>query len=128
MYSLVPHYHLVHNHQHELTIPSHAHSITIPAHTHPIQHGIYKGNKASSYDLYVDELKIGTYKENVENLDLIPFLKKDINSNGKILRGNHVIKNSSESDDSCRSVDANSTIYSVSRKRTILERRIYGCI
>lgn len=92
MIGLVPHHHRVHDHQHELTIPSHAHSITIPAHKHPIEHGIYKGTKASSYDLYVDELKIGTYKENVENLDLIPFLKKDVNSNGKILRGNHLIK------------------------------------
>ena len=77
-------------HSHQVDIPAHHHQFSLPNHTHDIEYGIYKGPIATSMDIYLDEVLIGTYTESISNVNLIDYMSK--NANGDILRGTHTIR------------------------------------
>lgn len=75
-------------HTHEIDIPNHTHSINIPGHTHEIEYGIFENpNEASSVEITVDGTKLSTTATSGQNIDLLPYLKK--NSDGDIERGRY---------------------------------------
>lgn len=90
--SIAAHSHMIRipTHTHTLRIPSHNHKYTLPNHTHDLEYGIYKGPMASSMKIYLDETLVGTYSNDISDVNLISYMSK--NANGKILRGTHVIR------------------------------------
>lgn len=75
-------------HTHEIDIPNHTHSINIPGHTHEIEYGIFENpNEASSVEITVDGTRLSTNATSGQNIDLLPYLKK--NSDGDIERGRY---------------------------------------
>lgn len=80
------------NHQHEVHIDGHNHQFTIPNHVHDIQYGIYKGKAATGMIVYLDDTKVGEWKDvsGITGLNLIDYMSK--NANGKIMRGPHTIR------------------------------------
>ncbi|UBH10588.1 phage tail spike protein [Macrococcus armenti] len=75
-------------HDHQIDIPNHVHSINIPGHTHEIEYGIFENPKeASSVEITVDGTKLSTTATSGQNIDLLPYLKK--NSDGDIERGRY---------------------------------------
>lgn len=77
-------------HAHQVDIPAHHHEFSLPNHTHDIEYGIYKGPQATSMNVYLDEVLVGTYNASISNVNLIDYMSK--NANGNILRGKHVIR------------------------------------
>ncbi|NMM52047.1 hypothetical protein [Paenibacillus aquistagni] len=73
------------SHNHTVTIPEHTHEIQIPAHTHDIEFGIFEGTKATKTRLLVDGNEVPNVGVEENNLDIIPYLSKDVE--GKIQRG-----------------------------------------
>ena len=78
------------NHSHDIDMPTHKHSYSLPNHVHNIEHGIYKGPSASTMDVYLDDVFVGTYNSGISNLNLISYMSK--NANGDIMRGKHTIR------------------------------------
>ncbi|MGK0554465.1 phage tail spike protein [Macrococcus capreoli] len=75
-------------HTHQITVPEHTHAINIPGHTHEIEYGIFENPKeASSVEITVDGTKLSTNATSGQNIDLLPYLKK--NSDGDIERGRY---------------------------------------
>jgi phage minor structural protein len=90
--TIAPHTHTVSigTHTHTVAIDAHKHDISLPNHVHGIEYGIYKGPKASSMTIYLDDTKIGVYTSNITDLNLIDYMSK--NANGNIMRGKHTIR------------------------------------
>ncbi len=78
------------SHSHLVNIPSHYHNFRIPDHIHDIEYGIYKGSRADSMSIYVDDTLVGHFKSYIDNINLIPYMSK--NTNGQVKRGRHTIK------------------------------------
>ena len=78
------------NHSHDIDVPSHKHKFSLPNHVHNIEYGIYKGPKADTMDIYLDDVMIGTYDSGISGVNLISYMSK--NANGEIMRGKHTIK------------------------------------
>lgn len=76
------------SHTHKVDIPAHKHDITLPNHVHEIQHGIYEFYKLpTAVQITVDGTALPMTAINGDQIDLIPYLKKD--SSGNILRGRY---------------------------------------
>lgn len=79
-------------HQHTVVTKAHSHKFTVPNHVHDIQYGIYKGKAATGMTIYLDDTKVGEWKDvsGITGLNLIDYMSK--NANGKIMRGAHTIR------------------------------------
>lgn len=78
------------NHSHTVTIQHHTHSVSIPEHTHEVDHKIVELNELpTSVIIKVDGNTVSHSDINGDRINLVPYIKKDIN--GKITRGRHEI-------------------------------------
>ena len=82
-----------HTHNVSINIPNHTHevSITIPGHTHEIVYGIFEySSLPDKLDIWIDDNKIPITDINVDEFNLVPYMRKD--GSGKVVRGSHTLK------------------------------------
>ncbi|WP_085521444.1 phage tail spike protein [Tuberibacillus sp. Marseille-P3662] len=78
------------SHTHDVSIDPHTHQIELPDHTHKIEPGIWEGTRASSIEVIVDGQSIGTFGQEINKLNLIPYLDKD--NGGRVTRSRHTVE------------------------------------
>ncbi len=71
----------------DFIIPHHTHNVTWGTHTHGIEYGIYKGTRADTVTVSIDETAVPAAIAESRDFDAAPYLGKD--ENGRITRGWH---------------------------------------